>query len=219
MNDTIRANRPTGILLKLTVVWLSVFILGGFLISDVLSAESVTMSVIPEVPKTGDPVVSTFNISNPTDEPLTTEYQLYINGKLTESGTTVVAPEAGTKYQYVYQHTVERGEQVNFLKGHIEQRGHKTIVVDVGTGGVPTFEGDITRQEIAKAGGSSMEEIRASQDRYKAHQIMIKGAIGKLKELYATGKLDGIISIGGASATFIATSIMKALPFGYTASW
>lgn len=107
-----------------------------------------------------------------------------------------------------------KGTQVNLIKEHIEQRGHKTVVIDVGTGGEPMFEGDITHEEIAKAGGSSIEEIKTSRDRYKANEIMIKGAIKKLKKLYAVGRLDGIISVGGASGTFLATSIMKALPFG-----
>ncbi len=107
-----------------------------------------------------------------------------------------------------------KGGQVSILKGHIEQRGHRTVVVDVGTGGTPLIEGDIKREEVAKAGGASMEEVRASNDRYKANQVMIKGAVGRLKELYATGRLDGIVSIGGASASFIATSVMQALPFG-----
>ncbi len=73
------------------------------------------MSVIPEVPKTGEPIVATFNISNPSDEPSTTHYQLYVNGKLVESGTTTIAPQASAKYQYAYRNSLERGEQVNFV--------------------------------------------------------------------------------------------------------
>ncbi len=107
-----------------------------------------------------------------------------------------------------------KGVEVDFLKGHIEQRGHKTVVVDVGMGSKPLFEGDITCEQVARAGGATIEELRASQDRYKANEIMITGAIKEMKKLADAGILDGIISIGGASATFLATSIMKALPFG-----
>ncbi len=73
------------------------------------------MSVIPEVPKTGEPIVATFNISNPSDEPATTQYQLYVNGKLVESGGTTIAPRSSSKYQYAHKNYLERGEQVNFV--------------------------------------------------------------------------------------------------------
>jgi hypothetical protein len=43
---------------------------------------------------------------------------------------------------------------------------------------------------------------------------MIKGASTKVLELLAKGRLDGIISFGGASNTTSATTVMKALPFG-----
>lgn len=43
---------------------------------------------------------------------------------------------------------------------------------------------------------------------------MIKGAIIKALELHTAGRLDGIISIGGASGTTVGTTVMKGLPFG-----
>ncbi len=112
---TAKASQHQGIILKIAIVWLCVFLLLGFLIASKVAASPITMSVIPEVPKTGEPVVATFNINNPSPESSTTSYQLYINGKLVESGMTTIAPYTGTKYQYAYRNSLERGEQVNFV--------------------------------------------------------------------------------------------------------
>lgn len=104
-----------GLILKIAITCLCTFLLLGFLIAARSVTSPVTMSVIPEVPRTGEPIVATFNLNNPSNEPLTTSYQLYINGKLVESGSTTLTPQASTKYQYAYKNSLERGEQVNFV--------------------------------------------------------------------------------------------------------
>jgi len=113
--NRLKSGQHKGFILKISITWLCIFLLAGFLISMRSAADPVTMTIIPEVPKAGEPVVVTFNISNSTDEPSTTSYQLYVNGNLTESGSTSIAPQASSKYQYAYVNSLERGEQVNFV--------------------------------------------------------------------------------------------------------
>ncbi len=112
--DTL-TRRHKGLILKVIIAWLCIFLLFGFLVATRSAASPITMSVIPEVPKTGEPIVATFNISNPSDEPSTTQYQLYVNGRLVESGSTTIAPLSSSKYQYAYKNYLGRGEQVNFI--------------------------------------------------------------------------------------------------------
>jgi uncharacterized protein (UPF0261 family) len=107
-----------------------------------------------------------------------------------------------------------KGAEASFLKELIEARGHNTLLVDVNTGGEPSIRPDITAGEVAVAGGGDINQIRASKETGKITPIMVKGAIEKISELHAAGKVDGIVSFGGASNTTMATSIMKALPFG-----
>ncbi len=114
MSDT-KASRQKGLILRIVITWLCVFLLSSFLIATRSSANSATMSIIPEVPKTGEPIVATFNINNPSDKPVTTEYELYVNRQLVQSGRTTVAAQASSQYQYAYQNSLERGEQVNFV--------------------------------------------------------------------------------------------------------
>jgi uncharacterized protein (UPF0261 family) len=106
------------------------------------------------------------------------------------------------------------GDIVSFVKEQIEQKGHKSVVIDLSMGGAPSIPADITCGEIAEAGGASIEDIRASRDRPRIIEIMIKGAIQKAKELYSAGRLDGIMSVGGATCALMGTSVMKTLPFG-----
>lgn len=108
-------NEYKGLLLKIAIAWLGICLLIGFLISSRVATGTTGISVLPQVPKTGEPVVATFNISNPSEEPKTTSYELYINGTLSQQGSTTVAPLSANRHQYAYKNALEKGEQVNFL--------------------------------------------------------------------------------------------------------
>ena len=107
-----------------------------------------------------------------------------------------------------------KGQEAAFLKALILERGHQVILLDTNTGGEASIPPDISAEQVAKAGGGEIEEIRKMKDTGKASSIMIEGAIKKVKNLLEKEELDGILSFGGASDTAIATSIMKSLPFG-----
>jgi uncharacterized protein (UPF0261 family) len=107
-----------------------------------------------------------------------------------------------------------KGSEAAFLKGLIQERGYRVILLDTNTGGEPSLPPDISAKEVAKAAGWNIEEVRRMKDTGKVSSIMIEGAIKKVKTLLEKGELDGIISFGGASNTAIATTIMKSLPFG-----
>jgi uncharacterized protein (UPF0261 family) len=107
-----------------------------------------------------------------------------------------------------------KGKEAKYLKELIEDKGHKTILIDTNMGGEPTIAPDVSAEEIARLGGGDIREIRASRKTGEVTPIMIKGASVKVKELLEAGQLDGVISFGGASNTTVGTSVMKALPFG-----
>ena len=107
-----------------------------------------------------------------------------------------------------------KGSEAAFLKTLIQKRGHRVILLDTNTGGESSILPDISANEVAKAAGWDIEEIRKMKNTDKASSIMIEGAIKKVKSLLEERELDGIISFGGASNTANATAIMKSLPFG-----
>jgi uncharacterized protein (UPF0261 family) len=107
-----------------------------------------------------------------------------------------------------------KGSEAIFLKGLIQRRGHRVILMDTNTGGEPSLRPDVSAKEVAQAAGWNIEEVRRMKDTGKVSSIMIQGAVKKVKSLFDKGLFDGIISFGGASNTAIATAIMKSLPFG-----
>ena len=107
-----------------------------------------------------------------------------------------------------------KGSEAAFLKALLQERGHRVILLDINTGGDPSFLPDISAKEVAQAAGEDIREIRRMKDTKRTTAIMVQGAIKKVKTRYDKGEIDGIISFGGASNTAMATAIMKALPFG-----
>jgi len=108
--------------------------------------------------------------------------------------------------------------EVQFIKEQIERRGHKALVIDTGVLGEPSLKADYTREQVAEAGGKTLKElVEAAErgvDRAAATKVMIEGAKKAVKDLYAQGKLDGLISLGGSTGTSIGLAAMKTLPIG-----
>ena len=108
-----------------------------------------------------------------------------------------------------------KGQEFAFLKAEIEKRGCATLVVDTGILGEAAFDPDVTRERVAQAGGSNLSQLVEQKDRGEAMAAMTKGVAEVARELYASGQIDGIISMGGGGGTVIGTSAMRALPVGF----
>jgi uncharacterized protein (UPF0261 family) len=107
-----------------------------------------------------------------------------------------------------------KGEEFRFARDLIRARGLETIVVDFGVMGDPAFQPDVTADEVARAGGSSIAELRASQDKARAMQVMSSGLANVVKGLHQAGRLGGILGMAGSGGTSIATAAMRELPVG-----
>ena len=107
-----------------------------------------------------------------------------------------------------------KGDQLRFLKERIESRGHDAILMDISMGGDPSYQADITSQEIARLAGKDIEAIRASKERLTITNAISAGAQQKALDLLSQGELDGIVSLGGSTIALIASQVMSKLPFG-----
>ena len=107
-----------------------------------------------------------------------------------------------------------KGKEYAYIKEKILRGGFDVIVVDAGTRGAPQFEPDISREDVAKAAGVEIQEVVDRADENKEIQIMMEGASKIARRLRESGKLDGIICLGGSRGTAIGTAAMRALPFG-----
>ncbi|MCC6190885.1 MAG: Tm-1-like ATP-binding domain-containing protein, partial [Anaerolineales bacterium] len=107
-----------------------------------------------------------------------------------------------------------KGHEFEFVRDLIRARGLETIVVDFGVLGDPPFTPDITSDEVARAGGSSLAALRAGQDKAQAMQVMTAGLTKVVKRLQADGKLGGVLGMAGSGGTSLATAAMRPLPVG-----
>ena len=108
-----------------------------------------------------------------------------------------------------------KGEEHGYVAGLIRARGHRTLLIDVGSLEEPRLQPDIPRTEITWAAGVDLAAIVARRDRGEAVAAMTKGAPIVVARLQREGRIDGVISLGGGGGTAICTAAMRALPVGF----
>ena len=108
-----------------------------------------------------------------------------------------------------------KGKEAQYLREQIEAFGDQALVIDVGVVGTPATKADITRQEVAEAGGMSLSKILEHPSRDVAAPVMAGGALKIVTRLVSEGTVHGIVSMGGTQGTTLATKTMRALPYGF----
>lgn len=106
-----------------------------------------------------------------------------------------------------------KGKELSYVKEIIENLGLNTFTINTGVfpSEIPV---DIPNEEVAKAAGTTIQELAEKRDRALATEILSKGMSKLVPELYKQGKFDGIISFGGTGGTSLVTPAMRALPIG-----
>jgi uncharacterized protein (UPF0261 family) len=107
-----------------------------------------------------------------------------------------------------------KGLEVGFLRDEVARRGHAPLVIDPGILGAPAIPADVGREEVARAGGYELAALVASGDRQLCQRAMIDGLVRVILRLHAEGRVDGIVAVGGAQGTAMATAAMRTLPVG-----
>lgn len=106
-----------------------------------------------------------------------------------------------------------KGREFEYIKGLIEEQGMAALCVHTGVF-EPLFAPDVSNSEVAAAAGEDIAAIVAKRDRALATEVMSRGAEKLIPQLYAQGRFDGVISVGGSGGTSMATPAMRALPIG-----
>ncbi|MEU3467286.1 Tm-1-like ATP-binding domain-containing protein [Streptomyces sp. NPDC006687] len=107
-----------------------------------------------------------------------------------------------------------KGVEYGWLRERLLRAGVEVVLVDTGIMGEPRVPADIPREEVARAAGAGLPQLRAAADRGAAVTAMARGAEAILSRLHAEGRLHGVLAIGGSGGTFLATRAMRALPLG-----
>lgn len=107
-----------------------------------------------------------------------------------------------------------KGIEADFVRQRLVELGVATVLVDVGALGEPTVAADISRDEIFRAAGTTLEAIRSAADRGQAITKAAQGAAALVARDYAAGRVSAVLAIGGSAGTTIGTAAMRALPIG-----
>ena len=108
-----------------------------------------------------------------------------------------------------------KGAEHGFIADAIRARGHTPLLIHVGSFGAATIPPDIDVPEVAAASGEDWRAIFAKQDRGESVALMARAVAKFIAPLAESGRIHGIISLGGGGGTAIATSAMRALPIGF----
>lgn len=129
VQNEIKQSKRRSAFFKLALLWLGILLLGSFWLTVRGTSDPVSMVVVPEVPREGDPIIATFKLNNPSSQALVTRYEFYANGELLKEGVTTIVPASGKTYQHAYNNSLKLGEQLNFVvKTQWEQVIHTKVL-------------------------------------------------------------------------------------------
>ncbi|MBI4602831.1 MAG: Tm-1-like ATP-binding domain-containing protein [Planctomycetes bacterium] len=108
-----------------------------------------------------------------------------------------------------------KGDEVRYMARAVEEEGHRAHIVDAGVLGEPPFRADTPREAVAAAAGTTLEALRARNDRGEAVAAMSAGAAAVVRALHEKGAIQGVLAAGGSAGTSIGTAAMRVLPVGF----
>jgi uncharacterized protein (UPF0261 family) len=107
-----------------------------------------------------------------------------------------------------------KDQELNYICDCIRAQGGAVLTMDVSVLGDPTEPTDISKHQVAEAGGSSIKDAIESGDENTAMQIMARGAATLTAEFHAAGRIDAMLALGGSMGTDLALDCAQALPLG-----
>ena len=108
-----------------------------------------------------------------------------------------------------------KGVEARYLVEQIESQGGDALLVDIGIVGEPAADPDVSRAQVAAAGGTPLEKILEAPTRQAASPVMIAGAMSLLLERIEGNTLHGVVGLGGTQGTSNCAGVMQGLPYGF----
>ncbi|MEO3829578.1 Tm-1-like ATP-binding domain-containing protein [Actinomadura sp. B10D3] len=103
-----------------------------------------------------------------------------------------------------------KGAEYAWLRDRVRELGCDTVLVDTGAG-PSDVAADVTAEEVARAGGTTLDALRDARDRGAAVTVMGEGAAAVLAGL---DQMDAVLAVGGSGGSSIAARAVRDLPIG-----
>ena len=108
-----------------------------------------------------------------------------------------------------------KGSEVAFVQKIVNDRGHRSVIIDTGILGKAKIDVNITRDLVAKAGGSTLQKLIENGNENEAGLIMAKGLKSIVIEMVKKSELHGLLAMGGGVGSMITAPALQALPLGF----
>jgi uncharacterized protein (UPF0261 family) len=108
-----------------------------------------------------------------------------------------------------------KGQEAEYLREQLGKLGSETLIIDIGVTGKPTAQADVSREAVARQGGTALEAMLKDPTREAAQPVMGGGAAKILLERIQVGAVHGVLGLGGLQGTAVCTEAMRALPYGF----
>ena len=108
-----------------------------------------------------------------------------------------------------------KGDEYAFVAQCLRAGGVQVLVIDAGVLGEPHMAADVSRAEVAEAGGGELSVLAAARDRGPALAVMARGATEMIRRLRRAGRIDGAMALGGTGGTSLARDRVPRPSFGF----
>ncbi|GII92787.1 Tm-1-like ATP-binding domain-containing protein [Sinosporangium siamense] len=107
-----------------------------------------------------------------------------------------------------------KAEEYAFVRDLLTGAGLRPLLIDTGIRGTAGIAPDITRQEVARAAGHTLEEVARLPDRATALTAMATGLLGVVRSLHEAGDVRAAFGMGGSGALSVLAPAFRSLPLG-----
>jgi uncharacterized protein (UPF0261 family) len=117
--------------------------------------------------------------------------------------TIAVIASCDTKYK-----------EAESMREFLQNLGVNVLIVDIAIGPGQSYGADVSREKVFSDYGLRWDDIK---DRTKGElmELITEAVKITVAKLYAEGKIDGILAVGGLQNTTVATAAMSMLPIGF----
>ncbi|HEY8551150.1 MAG TPA: Tm-1-like ATP-binding domain-containing protein [Vicinamibacterales bacterium] len=108
-----------------------------------------------------------------------------------------------------------KGPEIAYVRDRLRDLGVRVVVADSGILGEPLdIVPDVSRAEVARLGGTTIDALRQAGSRGKAVHGMLAGLRRLALDMYQRDELHGVAALGGAEGAVLGASAMTCLPIG-----
>ena len=108
-----------------------------------------------------------------------------------------------------------KAQEALYIVDCLKAAGIRVMILDGGIMGNSMAPVQITREEVAGAGGKTLSEVQNIGHEGKSLEIMTNGAIECAQKLFRKNEIQGIIGLGGSMGTTLGTGVMRSFPVGF----